>query len=187
MSTPHPPPAQNPMQPTYPQQSGTPAGGPGQPALTKKSKKHLIGYPVVALLSIGIGAASGSGDRTATTAAGGATTTVTATATTAPEKEAPTTTVTATTTDTETVTARPSGASSTFPGDGIYEVGRDIKPGTYSSVKPDSGNCYWARLSSTDGFDGILANSNTAGQSLVTIKGSDKFFETNGCSDWVRR
>lgn len=162
------------------------AAGAGGQAPAKKSKKHLIGYPLVALVAMGVGAASGGGGNTSTTASGGPTTTMTTTAT---KTEAPkdAATVTETATETETVTAKPSGASSTVPGDGIYEVGRDILAGTYSSAKPDSGNCYWARLSSTDGFDGILANNNTAGQSLVTIKASDKFFETNGCSDWVRR
>ncbi len=164
------------------------AAGAGGQAPAKKSKKRLIGYPLVALVAMGVGAASGGGGNTATTASGGPTTTMTTTATkTEAPKDAATVTETETATETETVTAKPSGASSTVPGDGIYEVGRDILAGTYSSAKPDSGNCYWARLSSTDGFDGILANNNTAGQSLVTIKASDKFFETNGCSDWVRR
>lgn len=164
------------------------AAGAGGQAPAKKSKKHLIGYPLVALVAMGVGAASGGGGNTATTASGGPTTTMTTTATkTEAPNDAATVTETETATETETVTAKPSGASSTVPGDGIYEVGRDILAGTYSSAKPDSGNCYWARLSSTDGFDGILANNNTAGQSLVTIKASDKFFETNGCSDWVRR
>lgn len=98
-----------------------------------------------------------------------------------------TATETETATETKTVTATPTGAASSVPGDGIYEVGRDIKAGTYSSAKPDGGNCYWARLSGTDGLNDILANNNSSGQSLVTIRATDTFVATDGCSEWVRR
>lgn len=51
-----------------------------------------------------------------------------------------------------------------------------------------SGNCYWARLSSDNGnLDNILDNNNSSGQSLVTIRASDKYFETSGCNTWTRR
>ncbi len=186
-----PPPAQDPhVQATAPQPPyGVPGvGAPGAPSAPKKSRKHLIGYPLVALIALGMGAASRGGSTT-TAAGGAATTTVTATTTeTAPAGGSESTvTETETATETTTVTPKPTGAPSSVPGDGIYEVGRDIKAGTYSSAKPDSGNCYWARLSGTDGLTDILANNNSSGQSLVTIKATDKFFETNGCSEWFRR
>jgi len=38
-----------------------------------------------------------------------------------------------------------------------------------------------------DGIDNIIDNSNSSGNSLVTIKKGDKFFESNGCSDWTKR
>lgn len=72
-------------------------------------------------------------------------------------------------------------------GDGTYEVGVDVQPGTYVSKTPDSGNCYWARMTGGDGIDNIIDNSNSSGNSLVTIKKGDKFFESNGCSDWTKR
>ena len=74
-----------------------------------------------------------------------------------------------------------------IPGDGTYLVPGDIKPGTYRSAKPGSGNCYWARLKSAGGGLGdIIANGNTAGQVTVTILASDKAFQTTGCEDWVK-
>ena len=73
-----------------------------------------------------------------------------------------------------------------MPGDGTYEVGVDVKPGTYVSKAPDS-NCYWARTTGGDGIGDIIANGNSAGQVVVTIKSGDKFFESNGCSDWTKR
>jgi len=80
-------------------------------------------------------------------------------------------------------------ASAGFPGDGTYLVGTDVKAGTYRSATPSSGNCYWARLSNTDGTgdtSGILANNNSAGSSIVTIKASDKAFNTSGCETWTK-
>jgi hypothetical protein len=71
-------------------------------------------------------------------------------------------------------------------GHGTFEVGVDIKAGTYISAAPGS-NCWWARLRSSDSVDGIIANNNSSGKSMVIIKASDKFFETNGCSDWTKR
>lgn len=75
-----------------------------------------------------------------------------------------------------------------FPGDGTYLVGTDVKAGTYRSPTPTSGNCYWARLSTTDGAgtDGILANNNSAGPSVVTIQKTDKAFNTSGCEAWTK-
>jgi len=44
-----------------------------------------------------------------------------------------------------------------------------------------------ARLTGGDGIDNIIDNSNSSGRSLVTIKASDKLFESSGCSDWTKR
>lgn len=151
-------------------------------------KKHLFGYPLVTLLAFGIGAAGSGASTTATTAASPApTVTVTQTAD-APEQPAATVTVTQTS-DAAAVPAadETSAASESFPGDGTYEVGVDIQPGKYSSDTPTSGNCYWARLSSDDPFDGILANNNSSGKSVVIVKKGDKYFQTSGCSDWTKR
>jgi hypothetical protein len=73
---------------------------------------------------------------------------------------------------------------STVTGSGLYLVGTDIAPGTYHTTGDDgSGDCYWARLSSTDTSD-ILDNDNTTGPTTITIYRSDKAFQTDGCADW---
>jgi len=78
-------------------------------------------------------------------------------------------------------------AAVSFEGDGTYQVGADINPGTYKSSKPDSGNCYWARLKNDSGqFSAIIANNNSSGQSVVTIRSTDGVFETSGCNPWVK-
>jgi hypothetical protein len=67
--------------------------------------------------------------------------------------------------------------------DGIWRVGKDIGAGTYRSRGGD--NCYWARLRSFSGnLNAILANANPAGPTVVTLKPTDKGFETNGCGNW---
>jgi hypothetical protein len=80
----------------------------------------------------------------------------------------------------------PAGPATTIPGDGTFLVGTDIKPGTYRSPMPESGNCYWARMSDVgDDLGGIIANDNSAGPSVVTIRATDKAFTTTGCEPWT--
>lgn len=149
--------------------------------------KHVIGYSATAIVGIGIGAAAtaGDGDVTAPVAA---VPTVTVTAPAPDSGPLPTITETVEVPGPEkTVTAPPPPPAVAIPGDGTYEVGVDVKPGTYVSTAPDSGNCYYARLSGTDGFDDIITNGNSSGQSVVTIKKTDKFFETSGCNAWTKR
>jgi hypothetical protein len=68
--------------------------------------------------------------------------------------------------------------------DGILRVGSDIKPGTYRA--PDAAGCYWARLKNFSGnFDAILANANPSGPSVVTIKPTDRGFESDDCGGWT--
>lgn len=150
------------------------------------NKKHVIGYGATALvaLMIGTGIGSSSGDSTAPASASATpTSTVTAPGSTA-TVAGPTVTVTAT--SEKTVTSAPKVAVA-MEGDGTYEVGVDVKPGTYVSNKPQL-NCYWARLKGSGGsFGDIIANNNTSGRSVVTIKKTDKFFETSGCEPWTKR
>lgn len=77
-------------------------------------------------------------------------------------------------------------ASQTSFGAGTYLVGIDIQPGTYKSQATDS--CYWERLS---GFSGnlkdILANDNAETSTIVTIKSTDKGFESHGCGTWTKQ
>lgn len=168
----------------------------------KTKTKHFLGYAGTAVLALGIGSAAGSsGSSNAATPSVTSTATIRSTQTvTAPAPdvqpaEAVTTTVQAPAVTktvhapavTKTVTTKPK-PKATIAGDGTYEVGKDIQPGTYVSGTPDSGNCYWARMSGTSGsFNDIIANNNSAGQSVVTIAPTDKVFESSGCNDWARR
>lgn len=74
-------------------------------------------------------------------------------------------------------------------GPGTYDIGVDIKPGTYVSAGAVDTVCYWARLRSFDGsLDAIIANnSSDEGRQRVTIRRSDKGFETSGCAPWTRQ
>lgn len=157
------------------------------------NKKHIVGYGLTAIGCLGIGlAGSGGAPPTATpsTETVTATTTVAAptpaeaTVTVTEEAEEETVTVEAEAV-TETVTAGPPEPEAAMPGDGIFEVGVDIQPGTYIADAGDG--CYWARLSGSDGFDSIIDNNFGAGQMIVTIKEGDRFFETSGCAPWARR
>jgi ABC-type Fe3+-hydroxamate transport system substrate-binding protein len=161
------------------------------------NKKHLIGYSATALLALGLGAAtagsSNTTDTSATTSASSDTATPAATVTVSVPGSTATVTVPAVTktvtiqAPAKTITAPRPAPAVAMAGDGTYEVGVDVRPGTYVSATPDSGNCYWARLTSGDGIDNIIDNSNSSGRSLVTIKASDKLFESSGCSDWTKR
>lgn len=79
----------------------------------------------------------------------------------------------------------PRKASTTFAGNGTFQVGRDIKPGTYVSTSTGTFGGYWERLSCATGdFDCIIANENTEGQSFVTILKTDKYFSTSRMGTW---
>ncbi|MCX5234836.1 hypothetical protein OG824_06275 [Streptomyces prunicolor] len=72
-----------------------------------------------------------------------------------------------------------------FDGDGDFQVGTDIKPGTYRSSGNTDGMCYWERAKNASGdTDSLLANDNVSGASYVTIKSTDKIFKSSGCKDW---
>jgi hypothetical protein len=77
--------------------------------------------------------------------------------------------------------ASPGPAHRTF-GDGIWLVGEDIKPGTYRT-RTDSEGCYWARLRDFSG-DGTIANELTDYVTVVTVKKTDKGFESSDC-EWT--
>jgi hypothetical protein len=72
-----------------------------------------------------------------------------------------------------------------FEGDGDFQVGSDIKPGTYRTSGNDDGMCYWERAKDSSGeMDSLLANDNVTGTSYVTVKASDKLFKSSDCNDW---
>jgi hypothetical protein len=139
-----------------------------------------LGVGVLGLIIGGaIGATGKANNATSLAAAAGATTTVTETAAAEP---APTVTV-----QTQvTVTAKPAGPSGTIPGDGTFIPGVDFPAGTYRTTGTTGIDCYWARLSNLTGQNDILANNNVTGPTVVTIRSSDKGFETSGCEDWKR-
>ncbi|MFF7280326.1 hypothetical protein [Streptomyces griseorubiginosus] len=72
-----------------------------------------------------------------------------------------------------------------FSGDGDFQVGSDVKPGTYRTTGNDDGMCYWERAKDASGeMDSLLANDNVTGTSYVTVKAGDKLFKSSDCNDW---
>lgn len=72
-----------------------------------------------------------------------------------------------------------------FSGDGDFQVGKDIKPGTYRTTGNTDDMCYWERAKDASGeMDSLLANDNVTGTSYVTVKATDKLFKSSGCNDW---
>ncbi|OBJ85369.1 hypothetical protein [Mycobacterium asiaticum] len=71
----------------------------------------------------------------------------------------------------------------TIDHDGIYNVGTDIAPGTYSSAGPvGNGTCYWKRTANPDGA--LIDNAMTKKPQVVQIEPTDKTFKTSGCQPW---
>ena len=92
---------------------------------------------------------------------------------------------TATATPKPTPTAKPTPSFASF-GDGTYQVGKDIQPGTYRTRSTSTG-CYYERLKGFGGGVGdILANDNTDDPAIVTILASDKGFEAQNCGTWTK-
>jgi len=74
---------------------------------------------------------------------------------------------------------------STLFGEGTFRVPQDVKPGTYRTKGGEG--CYWARLKNfSGGLNSIIANGNASGPEVVTIKSTDRGFETNDCGNWTR-
>lgn len=72
-------------------------------------------------------------------------------------------------------------AKNTIAGEGMYEVGNDIKPGTYKTT--GSTGCYYAVLSSPDTFD-IVNNNNVDGPAILSVS-NGQYLELSGCADWI--
>lgn len=89
---------------------------------------------------------------------------------------------------TATRSAKPKIAPGTIPGNGIFQVGRDIQPGTYESAGPDDESqgmvCYWARLKSPD-TDTFLANEAAPGHTVIRVRKTDKYVQTMGCQPFA--
>jgi hypothetical protein len=72
-----------------------------------------------------------------------------------------------------------------FEGDGDFQVGTDVEPGTYRTTGNSDGMCYWERAKDASGeLDSLLANDNVSGTGYVTVKPTDKIFKSSGCGDW---
>jgi hypothetical protein len=152
------------------------------PAPAKKSARRFVLPLVTFVLGLLIGlVAHGGGSSTPTSSAASPTTQAAAPAAAAPAAPAAAAPAAA--------PAQPAGPQTSFS-DGTYTVPDEIAPGTYSAdgSKGTLGSCYWAREKDTSGDMGaIIANGNAAGPVTVTIKASDKAFETSGGCTWTKK
>ena len=83
--------------------------------------------------------------------------------------------------------AAPAGPATSFTA-GVYEVGKDVKAGTYTCVADQTIAGYWQRSKDASGeFDSIIANGSVAKgtQAIVTVK-SGEFFKTERLSCKIR-
>ena len=77
-------------------------------------------------------------------------------------------------------------------GNGVFEVGVDIAPGTYRSTGPTTAMplCSYARLRSAGGgttnLDNIIAIENVQGPAIVTVEPADGGFFSQGCEQWEK-
>jgi hypothetical protein len=74
-------------------------------------------------------------------------------------------------------------------GDGIHEVGVDIRPGQYKVTVPETLVCYYARLRSNSGaWSAVIASGwwGTGAKLNITIKKSDAYFQSSLCGTWRR-
>ncbi|MGA5823353.1 hypothetical protein ACPC54_36500 [Kitasatospora sp. NPDC094028] len=161
-------------------------------------RKNRVLVPVALIIGAGIGA-SGNGNNNGKTSTAGsdaaakpaATVTVSATATVtaqAPQQAAaPATPQQAAPPAVPQAAATTAQPQNTIGGDGTYEVGTDVQPGTYKTKGPGAmGLCYWERNNGGDGVGSIIANDNLQGPGVVTIKAGDKIFKSSGCQAWVK-
>lgn len=72
-----------------------------------------------------------------------------------------------------------------FGDNGDYQVGTDIKPGTYRTTGNPDDTCYWERARDASGApDATLAGDRVNGTGYVTVMPTDKVFRSYGCADW---
>ncbi len=77
--------------------------------------------------------------------------------------------------------------AATSIGQGTWTVGRDVEPGTYRTVQPVTGDCYWGIYTSGTNGDDIIQNDIvTGGYPTVTLSvGQD--LENNRCGTFVKQ
>jgi hypothetical protein len=72
---------------------------------------------------------------------------------------------------------------SVMPGDGMYVVGLDIKPGVYRTAGSAAGKGYYALLSSTNTYE-VIVNNYSAGPATITIGPGVKAVKIEGYQPW---
>jgi hypothetical protein len=78
----------------------------------------------------------------------------------------------------------PAFAGTVTFGAGTKRVGTNIPAGTYRTHSAPS-NCYWERLKGFSGkLNDIIANDFSSGFQVVTIKSTDKGFNSSRCGTW---
>src|SRR5829696_172199 len=81
-------------------------------------------------------------------------------------------------------TTRPAPPPAPTFTDGVYEVGAEIKPGTYKTRGSGGGiGCYWARLRTPED---IIDNNISTGPMTMIIRSGDGFVEFSGGCEWRR-
>ncbi len=107
--------------------------------------------------------------------------------------DTPTPTMTPEPTAMPTPTATPDNTPKTEFGNGSYEVGVDIAPGTYRSEGPEDPFplCSFARLKTAGAsfadLDQVIDVQNVQGPAIAKIEASDGGFFSQGCKTWVQR
>lgn len=83
--------------------------------------------------------------------------------------------------------APPSEAAHTTFGSGMYRVGVDVEPGTYSGSGMDERSVYWERLlDASRDHTSRIANYFGQGPTYVTLDREGEYFYSEGCSVWTR-
>lgn len=85
-------------------------------------------------------------------------------------------------------TSPASSAGTTIPGDGIFRVGVDFQPGTYTSSPTQPGKtCFWYRLKDLSGTSSSqITAAYSDGPVVVTIAPTDAGFKSQGCQTWQK-
>jgi hypothetical protein len=135
-------------------------------------KRHVVGYPLTAVIALCVGVAAGSPDEPAETSQ----TTVAVEPSPASAAKAP--------------AEKPKSKALAVKA-GVYEVGVDLQPGRWKTSGPGDDQfsplCYYARLRNDSGsLDAIIANNSSEGALSVTVRSSDAFVEFTGDCLWTK-
>ncbi len=166
----------------YPPSQPLPPQSPAMQPAPRPPKKHLkkrwialAAIVLIVIISVIANGSHGSSPGASVTPTAQPTQATTQAATTATTQAQPT----------SQPTQKPTTPAPTFItfGDGIFQVGKDIQPGTYRT-RQGSTNCYYARLKSFD-TQAIISNNNTDAPAIITIQATDKAFQSQSCGTWT--